>query len=158
MGPRQRHPGARRPPCIGAEDGSVREVIADLVWAHKESIGLVRTLLLSHELAVARQADADHSAALAAANPDDRRAKETAIEAGALAEAAHLTKLSATEEWVSYAMKLHGLLAMADVLHCDPGPAGGRAAPTITATAPARVRSRGDCIGRPGEPPRRAAQ
>ena len=46
--------------------------------------------------------------------PRDRRAKETAIEAAALAEAAHLTKLSATEEWASYAMKLHGLLAMAD--------------------------------------------
>ena len=37
-----------------------------------------------------------------------------------LAEAAHLAKLYASEEWAGHAMYLHWLMAMADELDCDP--------------------------------------
>jgi hypothetical protein len=152
MGMRRTHPrqlGARRSACIGAEPCSARELIAELVWAHEESIALVRTLLLTHERADGRQADADRAMALAAANPNNRRANERAVEAAALAEAAHLAKLYATDAWASHVMDVHGLVAMADELGCDALPAPGFDGSTAGATAVNQLRSRGHCLGRP---------
>ena len=67
-----------------------------------------------------------------------------------LAEAEHLAKLYATEEWASHAMYLYGLMAMADELDCDPvaAPRPDRPA-TAAATLLAQSRSRGDCLDRP---------
>ena len=53
--PHQRQLGTRRLACIGAETCSAREVIVEPVWALEDSIGLVRTLLLSHEQVDGRQ-------------------------------------------------------------------------------------------------------
>jgi hypothetical protein len=151
MGPnQQRHLGARRCACLNAEGCSEREFIAELVRAHFESIALVRTLLLCRERADDSRADADHAAAVAADNPADRRANEWAIDAAALAGAAHVEQLCATDEWASHVMRLQGLMAMTDELLCDPVPAPGGEGPTAPATAPARFRSRGDCLGRLG--------
>ena len=150
MGMRRTHPrqlGARRSACVGAEPCSAREIIAELVWAHEESVALVRTLLLTQGRADGRQADADHAAELAAANPADRRANERAVEAAAVAEAAQLAKLHAADEWTSHAMHVHGLMAMVDELYGDPVPGAGGPT-TAAATALARFRSRSDCIGR----------
>jgi hypothetical protein len=146
----QRQLGARRGACLGAEVSSERQVIAELVGAHEESIALVRTLLLTHERADVRQSTADDTVAFAAANPADRRAHDRASEAAALAEAARLAKAYAADEWASHVMHLHGLMAMTDELFCDRVPAPGGAGPTAAATAPIRFRPRGDCLGRPG--------
>ena len=143
--PHQRELGARRLACIGAETCSAREVVVEPVWALEDRIGLVRTLLLSHEQVDGRQLDANHDAALAEANPGDRRSNERAIEAVVLAEAAHLAKLYASEEWAGHAMYLHWLMAMADELDCDPPDRSAMAA----ATPLAQCRSRGDCLDRP---------
>ena len=59
--------GAGRCAWLDAEGCSEREFIAELVRAHEASIALVRTLLLSHEQADGSRADADHAAAVAAA-------------------------------------------------------------------------------------------
>jgi hypothetical protein len=147
----QRQLRARRAACVGPVPCSAHQVIAELVWAHEESIALVRTLLLNHERADGRQATANHIGALAAANPADRRANEMAMEAAALAEAAHFAKLHATDEWASHVMHLHGLMAMADELYCDPVAAPGPDGPAgAGATARAQFRSRRDCLGRSG--------
>ena len=154
----QRHLGAGRSSCLDTEGWSEREFIAELVRAHFESIVLVRTLLLSRERADDSRADADHAAAVAAANPADRRANEWAIDAAALAEAAHVAQLCATEEWASHVMRLQGLMAMTDELYCNPVTAPRCEAQTAAAgVALARFRSRDDCIGRPGWPPRQTA-
>jgi hypothetical protein len=154
----QRHLGARRCAGLDAEGCSERELIAELVQAHFESIALVRTLRLSHERADGSRADADHAAAVAADNPADRRAKEWAIEAAAIAEAAHVAQLWATDEWASHVMRLQGLMAMADELYCNPVTPPRREAQTAgAAMALARFRSRDDCIGRAGWPPRQTA-
>jgi len=146
----QRQLGARRSPCVGTEPWRARELIAELVFGHEESIALIRTLLLTHERADGRQADADHARALAAANRADRRANQRAIEAAALAQAAHLARLYATEEWASHVMHLHGLMAMADELYRAPVHAPPHDGPTAPAAmALARFRSRDDCLGRP---------
>jgi hypothetical protein len=154
----QRQLGARRSACVGVEPCSARELIGELVRAHEESIALVRTLLQTHERADGCQANADHAVAFAAANPADRRANERAIEAATLAEASHRAKLYATDEWASHVMQLHGLMAMTDELCGNPVPGPGREGPTAAAaTALARFRSRGDCLGRPGWSPRQTA-
>jgi vacuolar-type H+-ATPase subunit B/Vma2 len=147
----QRQLGARRCARVGAEASRARQVIAALVWAHEESIALVRTLLLTHERADGRQSNADRTGALAAANPADHWANDRAIEAPALADAAHLAEKYAADKWASHVMHLHGLIAMTDELYCNPVPTPGSEGPTAAAaTAPARFRSRGDCLGRPG--------
>jgi hypothetical protein len=154
----QRHLGARRCASLDAEGCSERALIAELVRAHFESIALVRRLLLSRERADESRADADHAAAVAADNPADRRANEWAIEAAAVADAAHVAQLYATDEWASHVMRLQGLMAMTDELYCDPGTPPRREAQTAAAAmALVRFRSRDDCIGRPGWPPRRTA-
>jgi hypothetical protein len=154
----QRHLGARRSACRDAERCSEREFIAELVWAHFESIALVRTLLVSRECADGSRADADHAAAVAADNPADRRANEWAIEAAALARAAHVAHQCATDEWASHVMRLQGLMAMTDELYCNPVTTPRREAQTAAAPmALVRFRSRDDCIGRPGWPPRQTA-
>jgi hypothetical protein len=153
----QRHLGARRCASPDAEGCSERALIAELVQAHFESIALVRTLRLSHERADGSRADADHAAAVAADNPADRRANEWAIEAAAVADAAQVAQLYATDEWASHVMHVHGLMAMADELYGDRVPAGP-AAPAPTAMSLPRSRSRGDCDGWAGQPPRRCAE
>jgi hypothetical protein len=95
--------------------------------------------------------DADHAAALAAANPADTAANARAIDAAAQAEAAHLAEMYAADKWASHVMHLHGLIAMTDELGCNPVPSPGPEGTTAAAaTAPARIRSRADCLGRPG--------
>jgi hypothetical protein len=154
----QRPLGARRWACLDTEACSQREVIAELVRAHLESIALVRTLLISRERADGSRAGADHAAAIAADNPADRQANEWAIEAAALARAAHLAELHATDDWDSHVMRLQGLMAMTDELCCNPVAAPRREAQTApAATALTRSRSRDDCLGRPGLPPRQTA-
>jgi hypothetical protein len=159
MGPTDQRPlGDRRCACLHTETCSQREFIAELVRAHLESIALVRSLLMSRECADGSRAGADDAAALAADNPADRRTKEWAIEAAALARAAHLAELHATDEWDIHVMRLQGLMAMTDELHCHPVTAPRREAPTAAAaTALTRSRSRDDCLGRPGLPPRQTA-
>jgi hypothetical protein len=154
----QRHLGARRSACRDAERCSEREFIAELVWAHFESIALVRTLLVSRECADGSRADADHAAAVAADNPADRRANEWAMEAAALARAAHVAHQCATDEWASHVMRLQGLMAMTDELYCNPvTPPRHEAQTAAAAMALVRLRSRDDCIARPGWPPRQTA-
>jgi len=153
----QRH-GARRCAGLDAEGYSERELIAELVQAHFESIALVRTLRLSDERADGSRADADHAAAVAAENPADRRANEWAIEAAALAEAAHVAQLCAADEWATHVMRLQGLMAMTDELYCNPVTPPRREAQTAAAAIPpVRFRSRDDCPGRAGWPPRQTA-
>jgi hypothetical protein len=154
----QRQLGARRSACSGANAYSAREFIAELVCAHQETIALVRALLQSQERAEGRQADANHSMALAAANPADREAKDRAIEAAALADTAHLAEMYAADEWASHVMHLHGLMAMTDELYCIPVAAPRPAGPAAGATPLPRLRSRGDCVGWAGRPPRPAAE
>jgi hypothetical protein len=60
----QRQLGARRSACVAAERCDARDVVAELVWAHEESIALVRMLLLTGEQSGVRQADADHAIAI----------------------------------------------------------------------------------------------
>lgn len=156
--PHQRQLGARRCACLAADACSQFEFIAELVRAHLESIALVRALLLSRDRAEGSRADADHAAAVADDNPADRRANERAIETAALAATAHLAQLDATDEWASHVLRLQGLMAMTDELFCNPVPAprrGGQGAAASTAFA--RFRSRDNCLGRPGWPPRQAA-
>jgi hypothetical protein len=154
----QRHLVARRCGPRDAEGCSERELIAELVQAHFESIALVRTLLLSHERSNGSRADADHAAAVAADNPADRRANEWAIEAAAVAEAAHVAQLCRTDEWASHVMRLQGLMAMTDELYRNPVIPPRREAQTAAAAmALVRFRSRDDCIDRPGWPPRQTA-
>jgi hypothetical protein len=154
----QRHLGARRCACLDAESCSEREFTAELVRTHFESIALVRTLLVSREWADGSRADADHAAAVAADNPADRRANEWAIEAAALAGAAHVAHQCATDEWASHVMRLQGVMAMTDELYCNPVTPPRREAQTVAApTALVRFRSRDDCIARPGWPPRQTA-
>ena len=142
----QRQLGARRCARVGAEPSRARTLIAELVWAHEESIALVRTLLPTHE-------HADPTGA-SAANPADRWADDRVIDAAALAAAAQLAKLEAADKWASHVMRLHGLIAMTGELFCNPVPGPGREEPpAAAATARARFRSRGDggdCLGRPG--------
>jgi hypothetical protein len=145
----QRQLGARRYTCVGAEASRERQVIAELVWAHEESIALVRTLLLILERADARQSTADDTVALAAATPADPRAHGRAIEAAALSETGRPAKTYAADKWASHVMHLHGLMAMADELVCDPVPAPGGEGLIAAATASNRLRPRGDCLGRP---------
>jgi hypothetical protein len=153
----QRWPAGRRCACLDTEVCSQREFIAELVRAHQESIALVRTLLLSRDRDDSFRVDADHAAAVAADNPADGGANERAIEAAALARGAHVAQLHATDEWASHVMHLHGLIAMADELYSDRVPAGPAAsAPTATSLLPDR--SRGDCDGWAGQPPRRCAE
>jgi hypothetical protein len=153
----QRWRTARRCACLDTEVCCQREFIAELVRAHHESIALVRTLLLSRDRDDSFRVGADHAAAVAADNPADRRANEWAIEAAALAGAAHVAQLHATDEWASHVMHVHGLMAMADELYGDRVPAGP-AAPAPTAMSLPRSRSRGDCDGWAGQPPRRCAE
>ena len=153
----QRWLTARRCACIDTEVCSQREFIAELVRAHHESIALVRTLVLSRDRDESFRVDAHHAAAVAADNPADRRAYDWAIEAAALARAAHVARLHATDEWTSHVMHLHGLMAMADELYGDRVP-DGAAAPACVATPPPRSRSRGECDGWAGQPPRRCAE
>jgi hypothetical protein len=155
----QRPLGARRCACLDTEGCTQRKVIAELVRAHLETIALVRTLLMSRERADGSKAGADHAAAVAANNPADREASEWAIEAAALAEAARAAQLDATHEWASHVMRLQGLMAMTDELYGDPVTAPrceAQAAAAATA-ALTRSRSRDDCLGRPGWPPRQTA-
>ena len=116
----QRQLGARRGACAGAEASPPRQIIAELVSAHADSIAFVRKLMLNNELADKTQAEADHIAALAAANPADGRSNERASAAAARAEAAHLAKQNAIDGWASHVMRLHGLVAMTDALYCNP--------------------------------------
>ena len=154
----QRHLGARRSACRDAEGCSEREFIAELVWAHFESIALVRTLLVSRESADVSRTDADYAAAVSADNPADRRANEWAIEAAALAGAAHVEHQCATDEWASHVMRLQGLIAMTDELYGNPvTPPRCETQTDAAAMALVRFRSRDDCIARPGWPPRQAA-
>ena len=147
----QRQLGGRRSACVDARACSAREFIAELIWAHEESIALVRALLLSHERAERRQTNADHGVRLAAAYPADREAHDRAVEAAAVAEAAKLAKMDAADKWASHVMYLYGLMAMTDKLSSNPTPTPGGDAPTAAAaTAPARFRPRGDCLGRSG--------
>jgi hypothetical protein len=148
---RQRQLGDHRSACVGAEPWSARELIAELVSAHQETIALVRTLLLTYERADNRQADAHQAAALTVSHPGEHRANARAIEAAALADAARLGKRYATDEWASHVMHLHGLVAVAHELYGAPVPAPPHNGPTAAAaTALARFRSRDDCLGRPG--------
>ena len=153
----QRWLTARRCACLDTEVCGHLEFIAELVRAHHESIALVRTLLLSRDRDDSFRVDADHAAAVAADEPTDGRANERAIEAAALARAAHVAQLHATDEWASHVMHLHGLMAMADELYGD-GVPGGAAASACIATSLPRSRSRGDCDGWAGQPPRRCAE
>ena len=75
---------------------------------------------MNRERADASKAGADHAAAVAADNPADLQASEWAIEAAALAGAAHAAQLDATHEWASHVMRLQGLMAMTDELYGDP--------------------------------------
>ena len=154
----QRHLGARRCACVDAEGCTEREFLAELVRAHFEGIALVRMLLLSRERAEGSRAEADHVAAVAADHPADRRANERAIEAAALAGAAHVEHQCATDEWASHVMRLQGLIAMTDELYGNPvTPPRCEAQTDAAAMALVRFRSRDDCIARPGWPPRQAA-
>ena len=151
----QRWLTARRCACLDTEVCGHLEFIAELVRAHHESIALVRTLLLSRDRDDSFRVDADHAAAVAADEPTDGRANERAIEAAALARAAHVAQLHATDEWASHVMHLHGLMAMADELYGDRVPGGAAASACVAAPLP---RSRGDCDGWAGQPPRRCAE
>jgi hypothetical protein len=154
---RHRQLAAPRAACTGAKAPNAREFIAALVWAHEESIALVRALLLSQQQAEGRQADAKQSKELAATTPADREMKDRAIEAAARAEAAHLASAYAADEWASHLMHLHGLMAMVDELYGDRVPVRP-AAPAAAATPLPRFRSRGDCFAWVGQPPRRGAE
>jgi hypothetical protein len=64
----------------------------------------------------------------------------------------------AVDAWANHVLQLLGLIAMAGELYCDPVSAPWPAGPGPTAATPfPRFRSRGDCLGRAGQPPRRAA-
>jgi len=113
----ERQLSARRGACDGGEASQARQIIAELVAAHADSIALVRSLMLNHEWADSSQAEADHVAALAAANPTDRGSHERAIAAAARAEAAHLAKQKALDAWAGQVMRTHGLVAMTEALY-----------------------------------------
>ena len=60
----QRQLGARRSACVAVERYDARDIIAELVSAHEESIALVRMLLVTGERSRVRQDGADHAVAI----------------------------------------------------------------------------------------------
>jgi hypothetical protein len=123
---------------------SGRELVEALSTAHRESVVLVRSLLIAQEVADACMVEADAATREAASHPRDREANELAADARTRAAFADAEELRATERWATHLGEVQDLLTMAGELFPDdrlsawPGGSCGT-------TLPSRKRSRGHC-------------
>ena len=126
----------------------VGRIVTALVWAHHESVALVRRLLLSQEVADERRAETEYAVDVALAHPGDPRAVRAVAEAERCAAEADRYELEATQEWWAHIFGVEGLIAMAEKLHLGSSVErpGGEAESLPPLTPVVRViRRRGGC-------------
>jgi hypothetical protein len=123
-------------------------IVAALVWAHQESVAVVRRLLLTQEAADECRAESEHAVDFALAHPGDPSAVHAVAEAQRRAAEADRYELEATQQWWAHIFGVEGLIAVAEKL--DLGsyverPSGeDESSPTLT-SAVRVIHRRGGC-------------
>jgi hypothetical protein len=122
------------------------ELVEALTDAHRQSVVIVRNLLIAQEVADACLTEAETAVRTANAHPADAEAKELAADARTRALFADAEELRATERWAQHLGEVRALLELAEGLFADEQvcawPTAG-----CSAGGSLRKRSRGHCSG-----------
>jgi hypothetical protein len=127
------------------------QLVAALVWAHEETVKLVRWLLLTQEAADNRRAESERAIDLILTNPGDPSALSRLAIAADRAAAAERDELKATEDWWAHILDVQGLIAVAEDLNLVPetDPVGVSAEAAPRRMPPGRAtHRRGKCSAR----------